>query len=203
MPTRAAIKRMLIGSFAGLVVSGCMSVPRMPGASPNQVSATGQAQPATTSISGQLDQQQQKMLVLADSASPGGGWVIAASPENIARHRQDAARRANQQAERQPATAANARNSDTADLNHDGFVTLDEVLAMKHAGLSDSELITRLAATGQVFALTDRQQQYLRDRGINQNVIDAMLSLRGGGADSSRAASAGEPARTVAGSRGG
>jgi glycyl-tRNA synthetase beta subunit len=32
--------------------------------------------------------------------------------------------------------------------------------------------------THQIFFLTDRQQQYLRDRGISQDVINAMLAGR-------------------------
>ena len=68
-------------------------------------------------------------------------------------------------------------NSTTADLNHDGFVTLDEVAAMASAGLSEQEMVKRLEATGQVFELTDQQKKYLQDHGVSQNVINQMADI--------------------------
>src|SRR6266487_520856 len=70
-----------------------------------------------------------------------------------------------QKAQSSPATAADAKNSSTADLNDDGFVTLDEVVAMRDAGISDKEMIKRLQKTQQYFELTADQQKYLRDHG--------------------------------------
>jgi hypothetical protein len=70
-----------------------------------------------------------------------------------------------------------ARTATTADLNNDGFVTLDEVVAMKQAGLTDSEMIERLRATRQVFQLTDEQRRYLADRGVSSVVVDQMVAM--------------------------
>ena len=80
-------------------------------------------------------------------------------------------------AQQNPASVADAEHSETADLNHDGFVTLDELVAMKQAGLSDQQMTDRLRRTNYLFQLTDRQRQYLLDRGVDQTVIDAMLSM--------------------------
>ena len=74
-------------------------------------------------------------------------------------------------------TADQARNARSADVNNDGYVTLDEVVAMKEAGLSDSEMLSRLQATGQVFDLTSESQKYLREHGVSENVIRDMQSL--------------------------
>jgi hypothetical protein len=68
-------------------------------------------------------------------------------------------------------------SSQTAAVNGDGFVTLDEVVVMKLAGLTDRQMLDRLQVTGQVFELTSDQKQYLRDRGISQKVIDEMPRL--------------------------
>lgn len=107
-----------------------------------------------------------------------GGWLIAAAPEELGQVSGNAAAQASQRAEQHPASSADAQAAPTADLNNDGFVTMDEVLAMERAGFDDGKMIHQLQATGQVFSITDRQEQYLRDRGINQHVIDAMKAMR-------------------------
>ena len=56
-------------------------------------------------------------------------------------------------------------------------MTLDEVVAMQKAGLSDHEQIVRLERTGQVFELTTEQEQYLRDHGVSRDVIGEMRSM--------------------------
>jgi hypothetical protein len=56
---------------------------------------------------------------------------------------------------------------------------MDEMLALRRAGLTTDQLISRVRRTPQVFTLTDRQQQYLHDRDISQKVIDTMLANGG------------------------
>jgi hypothetical protein len=80
-------------------------------------------------------------------------------------------------AETRPATAEEAAAATTADVNKDGFVTLDEVVAMHKAGLSDEELIKRLDATDQIFELTAEQRRYLLDRGVSRTVVDRLPEL--------------------------
>jgi hypothetical protein len=115
--------------------------------------------------------------MLGADLGAAGGWLIAAAPEKLAQHSAKTAQEASRRAEQHPASAADARAATSADLNNDGFVTLDEVLAMKRAGFDDAKMIRQLRATGQVFSITDRQQQYLRDRGIDQSVMDAMKGM--------------------------
>lgn len=119
--------------------------------------------------------------MLGADLGAAGGWLIAATPQRLAGNSADAARQASERAEQHPANPADAQAAPTADLNNDGFVTLDEVLAMRRAGLDDATMIRRLQATGQVFTITDRQQQYLRDRAVDQQVIDAMKSMHANG----------------------
>ncbi|HMO25535.1 MAG TPA: hypothetical protein PKB10_04635, partial [Tepidisphaeraceae bacterium] len=87
------------------------------------------------------------------------------------------ARLASDRAQANPATAQDVRDARTADLNNDGFVSLDEVVAMHEAGLSDRQMLERLRATGQVFALNADQERYLRDRGVSREVIEGMRDL--------------------------
>jgi hypothetical protein len=115
--------------------------------------------------------------ILGGAIGAGGGYVIGANSDKIMGKDTQGATQAQQNAQTNPATASAARNATTADINRDGFVTLDEVVAMKQAGLSDSEMISRMRATGQVFELSSEQQQYLRDRGVSQNVISQMETI--------------------------
>jgi hypothetical protein len=54
---------------------------------------------------------------------------------------------------------------------------MDEVVAMERAGFSDEKIVDRLRATGQVFELTTEQKNYLRSRGVSDNVISQLASL--------------------------
>lgn len=107
----------------------------------------------------------------------GGGYLIGANIDKITGKDQAGAEKANQRAQTNPVTADQAKRATTADVNHDGFVTMDEVVAMEKAGLQDSEIINRLRASGQVFELTEQQKQYLMNQGVSQNVVDTMPTL--------------------------
>ena len=112
--------------------------------------------------------------IIGGAVGAAGGYVVGANKDKIFGKDHEAA---DQAAQQNPATAEQARTATTADLNNDGFVTLDEVVAMRQAGLSDDQMIQRLRATGQVFNLTEEQQRYLVDRGVSQNVIAQMPTL--------------------------
>jgi hypothetical protein len=107
----------------------------------------------------------------------GGGYLIGAQKEKIDKEKAEEARKASDRAQRDPARPDDVSRSRTADLNDDGFVTMDEVVAMQKAGLSDSEIVDRLRRTDQVFDLTDRQEEYLRDRNVSDRVISAMQDM--------------------------
>jgi hypothetical protein len=107
----------------------------------------------------------------------GSGYLIGAAPDKIQQKQGVEARAAAERSRLTPATVEDARRADTADLNGDGFVTLDEIVAMQKAGFSDPQMIDRIQRTGQVFILTDQQQDYLGDRGVSQPVIDAMIAM--------------------------
>jgi hypothetical protein len=115
--------------------------------------------------------------LLGGALGAGAGYVIAANSDRILGRDQASATTATQQAQTRPATAQDVQNSTTADLNHDGFVTLDEVAAMKSAGLTDDQMLQRLNATNQIFELTPTQESYLRDRGVSNYVISQMANI--------------------------
>lgn len=110
----------------------------------------------------------------------GGGYLIGAKTDWFDKDNDDVrkeAERSVESAQRNPATAEQARRARTADINDDGFVTLDEVVAMDKAGLTDQQMIKRLEATGQVFDLNESQEQALVDSGVSQNVVNRMRGI--------------------------
>jgi outer membrane protein with glycine zipper len=101
----------------------------------------------------------------------GGGYLIGANWDKITGKDTAGATEATREAQAKPATVEDAQKATTADLNSDGFVTMDEVVAMERAGFADDKIIDRLRATGQIFELTAEQKNYLRSRGVSENVI--------------------------------
>jgi Glycine zipper len=115
--------------------------------------------------------------LIGGAAGAGGGYLIGANWDKITGDEKDEAREANRRAQERPARASDVDNSRTADLNEDGFVTLDEVVAMADADLSDEEQIRRLERTQQYFELTTEQEEYLRNNGVTRDVVVAMRRM--------------------------
>lgn len=68
-----------------------------------------------------------------------------------------------------PTTAA--ATAPTADLNNDGFITLDEVIALHRAKLSPQEIVNRINATRFVLAATPSQIDHLRRFGVPEEAL--------------------------------
>ena len=115
--------------------------------------------------------------LIGGAAGAGGGYLVGANWDKITGKESDDAKEANRRAQERPARASDVEKSSTADLNDDGFVTLDEVVAMADAGLSDKEQIRRLEKTQHYFELTSEQEQYLRDHGVTKDVVVAMRRM--------------------------
>ncbi len=108
----------------------------------------------------------------------GEPWLIGAAPDKIAAHDHNAAHAACERSARTPAEIEDVRRSDAADLNSDGFISVDEVVALRKAGLGSEEIIDRLHRSGQVFYLPERQEYYLVDRGVSPAVISFIRSMQ-------------------------
>jgi len=115
--------------------------------------------------------------LVGDALGPTGGNIIAATPEKFEKHMGQEALAANSRADGNPARPVDVRDAETADLNDDGYVTLDEVIALKQAGLTDTQIMNRLRATPQVYSLTPHQADYLTDRGISHAVVEVIRDL--------------------------
>ncbi|MEA2710045.1 MAG: hypothetical protein QOF78_2646, partial [Phycisphaerales bacterium] len=120
--------------------------------------------------------------VIGGVLGAGGGYLVGAKVQDKNNKSDDQVRQeaqaAAEKAKANPATPEDVKTTNTADLNNDGFVTLDEVAALKKAGLSDKEQIRRLERTQQYFQLTSAQQDYLRQQGVSDQVIGAMRDMK-------------------------
>jgi uncharacterized membrane protein YebE (DUF533 family) len=130
--------------------------------------------------------------LIGGALGAGGGYLIGAQLEKNDHKHHDEAIRASDRDRDNPPTPAEARSAPTADLNGDGYVTLNEVVAMQKAGLSDDEMVRRLEATRQVFSLSDEQENYLRDHGVSSQVVRAMRTMNQERDSSDRTRTAGD-----------
>jgi hypothetical protein len=161
-------------ALVGALLVGCENLPGTKGQQGAVIGGAGGA--ATGAVVGG-EKHRAVGAIIGGVLGAAGGYVVGANSDKIIGKNKDEAESAGQRAKTTPVTAEQARSARTADVNSDGYVTLDEVVAMKDAKLSDREMLNRLEATGQVFELNAESKQYLRDRGISENVIREMQNL--------------------------
>lgn len=159
------------------VVTGTLGCQNLPGTPGQQGAVMGGAGGAVAGAA--IGGEHHRLLgaLLGGALGAGGGYLIGANKDRITGNDTAGAQAAVQNAQSHPATPAMAMNAPTADLNGDGFVTMDEVAAMRQAGFSDQQILDKMRATGQVFELTPDQQLYLRNNGVSQYVIDEIPEL--------------------------
>ena len=158
----------------GVLLTGCAN---LPGNKQTQGAVIGGATGAAAGAVIGGEKNRGVGAVLGGVLGAAGGYVIGANSDKILGRDKDDADAVGRRAQTAPVSVEQARSARTADVNADGYVTLDEVVAMKDAGLSDREMLNRLEATGQIFDLNAESQRYLRDKGISENVIRDMQGL--------------------------
>ncbi len=155
-----------------VAMTGCAN---LPGSDQQQGAVIGGATGAA--VGAAVSKNRALGAVIGGAVGAAGGYVVGANKDKITGTDRQEAERAAEKAETSPATPQEARAAATADVNNDGFVTLDEVVALEEASLTDDQIIDRLRATKQVFVLSQEQKRYLLDRGVSQNVIDQLETL--------------------------
>jgi hypothetical protein len=178
-PRRVVITTLLAGSLAlSPMMVGCE---QLPGDEKTQGAVIGGL--AGAGAGALIGGKEHRLLgaLIGGAAGAGGGYLIGANWDKITGkdkdHSRDEAVKANERAQKNPADPKDVERAKTADLNDDGFVTLDEVVAMDKAGLSDREMIRRLERTQQYFELTEEQEQYLQDNGVSRDVVVALRTM--------------------------
>ena len=161
-------------SGAALLI-GTVGCENLPGKKEHQGAVVGGA--AGAAVGAAVAENNLLGALIGGIIGAGGGYLIGANIDKITGKDSVGAEQANSRAQTNPVTAEQAKNSTSADVNRDGFVTMDEVVALEKAGLLDSEIIDRLRTSGQVFELTEQQRQYLLNQGVSQNVVNTMPTL--------------------------
>ena len=172
MLKRTVVSTLLIGSMALAPLTGCED---LPGDEKTQGAVIGGVGGAVAGAALGGDDNRLLGALIGGALGAGGGYLIGSQLEKA--DDEDDAREANQRAKDNPVTMEEARRANTADVNNDGYVTLDEVVALEKAGLSDEDIIRKLEKTDQFFELTNEQEDYLADRGVSQRVIDRMEEI--------------------------
>ncbi|MEQ8861660.1 MAG: glycine zipper domain-containing protein [Pseudomonadales bacterium] len=164
------------GALITSLVSGCAD---LPGSSKEQGVVVGSAAGAAAGAMVAGGDHRLLGALLGGLLGAGGGYMIGANRDQLAGRDEDrnAAQAAIDRAQRHPATVGDVGRATTADLNSDGFVTADEIIAMSQARLTDTEMLSRLRATGHVFELTEVERGYLLDHGVSRNVVNRMEQL--------------------------
>ena len=130
MRNRRLISSALIGSLSlaplcGL--AGCSNLPGKPKEQGAVIGGLGGAL-AEAAIGGKAKHGGLIGALIGGVAGAGGGYLIGAQKEKIDQKKKDEALVAHRKAESNPARPEDVEKARTADLNNDGFVTLDEVL---------------------------------------------------------------------------
>jgi hypothetical protein len=179
MWVKTATVTALMGSLALGPVVGCSNLPGDEKQQGAVIGGVGGAL-AGAAVAGKDDRLIGALL--GGALGAGGGYLIGMKVDEKnngkdADAKREAAIKASKDAEANPVSAQQAKNATTADVNDDGFVTLDEVVALEQAGTKDKDIIKKLQRTQQVFELTDTQEQYLRDHNVTDTVIVAMRDM--------------------------
>ena len=175
MWVKSMTRTALLCSLASAAILGCES---LPGDEKSQGAVIGGVGGALAGAAVAGDDDRLVGALIGGALGAGGGYLIGSEVDkrNDDKTREEAIK-ASEQGQSNPATAEAAANAKTADVNADGFVTLDEVVAMEKAGLKDREMVDRLRRTQQVFHLNASQEKYLRDHGVTDTVITAMREM--------------------------
>lgn len=125
------------------------------------------------------DDNQVMGALLGGALGAGGGYLLGAKTD-VLDDQETASAQAEQAVEdarQSPVTADEALAANTADVDGDGFVTTDELVAMEEAGLSDDEIVSRLQATDAVFDLTRAQADQLITAGVSPDVVNELETI--------------------------
>lgn len=174
MTARTSKFAALVATGSLLLVTGCKE---LPGSHEQQGAAIGGLSGAAVGAAVAGSEHRLLGALLGGALGAGGGYLIGANTDKLSGNDRESAQEASRKAQTSPVSASQAKNATSADINNDGFVTMDEVVAMEKAGLTDQQMIERMRTSGQVFELTSEQKNYLRQQGVSQNVLDELPNL--------------------------
>lgn len=173
-PKRGAVAAALV---AAIVLVGCEN---LPGTAKTQGAVVGGV---TGALVGAETLEGTIGTLIGAALGAAAGYLIGANVDHLVgggEQSQAEAVAAAELAQNNPVTVADVAPGGDADLNNDGFVTSDELIALENAGLSDEEILSRLQATKQVFVLSRQQKQRLVSAGISPEVVYQLEEINQG-----------------------
>jgi uncharacterized protein YbjT (DUF2867 family) len=172
------MQRLRIPTVIAVLATALAACESLPGSRTQQSTAIGGAAGAAAGALIGGEGNRIAGALIGGALGAGAGYLIGAKTDWFDNENGDRqARTAIENARSDPATAADVARARTADLNSDGFVTFDEVVAMDQAGLSDAEALARLRATDQIFELSEGQRRALLDAGVSPQVVAEMSRI--------------------------
>ncbi|MEL7237744.1 MAG: hypothetical protein AAGK78_02690 [Planctomycetota bacterium] len=159
---RSVLVGMLTAGLLGLV-GGCSNLPGSKRAQGTVIGGTGGAV-AGAAIAGS---NPVAGALIGGLLGAGGGYIVGGELDR----KDEEATQSAMDAFDNPATPQQAIAANTADLNGDGFVTLDELVAMQSAGLSANQIVARAEATNMVFEFDTDQTVMLIEAGFSADTI--------------------------------
>lgn len=158
------LSKLVIALAAAVALAGCARLPYSPDTQ-SKVAATAAGAAAGAALAGDEDE------LLGAVLGAAAGYVIGANVSLFGTGNDKAFDQAVNAAKANPTTVEDVYDSTDADLNNDGLVTQDELIAMSNAGLSPQQILDRLKATNQVFYVNYQQRQALLDAGVAPDVV--------------------------------
>src|SRR5687768_11611398 len=136
-------------------LAGCSS---LPGSDQQQGAVIGGATGAAVGAS--VTKNRALGAVIGGAVGAAGGYVVGEKTGHLDKDK-------NGNPAPPPDSVEHKATGATADANKDGFVTLDEIVAMEKDGITDDEMVRRMQATGLTFDLNDEQKKFLTERGVS------------------------------------
>lgn len=157
-----------IALAAALMLAGCAQLPYQRSTESSVAGAT-----AGAAVGAVLAGDEDEVLgaVLGGVLGAAAGYVIGAETSWFGDGKDQQFDRAVNEARSDPATVQDVYGSNDADLNNDGLVTQDELIALSNSNLSTDAVIQRLKATNQMFYVSYAQRQALLDAGVSPQIV--------------------------------
>lgn len=159
------VTKPLLAAMLAVTLAGCAQLPYD---RTTEASAGGAA--AGAALGAIVADNELLGAVLGGLAGGAAGYVIGAKTDWFGNGNEKELNQTVDEARNDPATVQDVYASDDADLNNDGLVTRDELIALSKSDLSEAEVINRLQATDQVFHVTDAQRESLIEDGVDPDV---------------------------------
>lgn len=171
-------RRVLSSATAALLLVATAGCQELPGTRTEQTTTGGALAGAALGAVLADDDNRLMGALLGGALGAGSGYLIGANTDWFATDDASVeAREAVMNAQQNPATPAEALAATTADIDQNGFVTMDELIAMENAGLSDDQILDRLRATDAVFDLTRDQADRLIEAGVSAEVVSQLENI--------------------------